>query len=276
VADALGVDRVLLTSVQHWTLVAEALHPSGPAVDAVLERLRASAPRVEYPLIESEVLRRRRPQLVHADAEGGPARHAFGRALGWVEYAAAPIVLDGTVIGFFHAARSVALQAADADALAAIAACFAVVYERAVLRHRLRVQRQELREIASWADARTSALGDRLVTLTAEAEPAAEAAAPQPSGGAGEAALRDLLTRRELDVMRLIVRGVTNADIARELVLSEGTVKFHVKNILRKMRAANRAEATSQYLRLTLNRSSSVRPGVDDSPVPRRRGRSDP
>jgi len=48
---------------------------------------------------------------------------------------------------------------------------------------------------------------------------------------------------------------VTNAEIARELVLSEGTVKFHVKNILRMMRAANRAEATSQYLRLTLNRT---------------------
>jgi hypothetical protein len=44
------------------------------------------------------------------------------------------------------------------------------VFERAVLRHRLRVQRHELREIASWADARTSDLGDRLVTLTADAE----------------------------------------------------------------------------------------------------------
>jgi DNA-binding NarL/FixJ family response regulator len=73
------------------------------------------------------------------------------------------------------------------------------------------------------------------VTLTADAETEAEAMPLQPSGGAGEAALRDLLTRRELDVMRLIVRGVTNAEIARELVLSEGTVKFHVKNILRKM-----------------------------------------
>jgi LuxR family transcriptional regulator, regulator of acetate metabolism len=255
VAEVLGLDRVLLTGVQHGTLVAEALHPAGPAADAVLKRLRTTATRVEYPLVESEILRRRRPRLVHADAEDEPARHAYGLALGWDEYAAAPIVLDGAVIGFLHAARAAPLDDADADALAAVATCFAVVYERAVLRHRLRVQRRELREIASWADARTSALGDRLVTLTVEAEPAEEAAAAQPSGGAGEAALRDLLTRRELDVMRLIVRGVTNADIARELVLSEGTVKFHVKNILRKMRAANRAEATSQYLRLTLNRT---------------------
>ena len=37
-------------------------------------------------------------------------------------------------------------------------------------------------------------------------------------------------------------------------MVSEGTVKFHVKNILRKLHAANRAEATSRYLRLTLRR----------------------
>jgi DNA-binding NarL/FixJ family response regulator len=38
-----------------------------------------------------------------------------------------------------------------------------------------------------------------------------------------------------------------------------GTVKFHVKNILRKLHASNRAEATSRYLRLTLNRPGKGR-----------------
>jgi DNA-binding NarL/FixJ family response regulator len=68
----------------------------------------------------------------------------------------------------------------------------------------------------------------------------------------GDAALRDLLTRRELDVLDHMVKGEKNADIARALVVSEGTVKFHVKNILRKLHASNRAEATSRYLRLSL------------------------
>ena len=49
-----------------------------------------------------------------------------------------------------------------------------------------------------------------------------------------------------------LVKGETNAEIARTLVVSEGTVKFHVKNILRKLQASNRAEATSRYLRLTM------------------------
>ena len=54
---------------------------------------------------------------------------------------------------------------------------------------------------------------------------------------------------REVDVLQLMADGKTNGDIARALFVSEGTVKFHVKNILRKLNASNRAEATSRYLR---------------------------
>jgi DNA-binding NarL/FixJ family response regulator len=59
-----------------------------------------------------------------------------------------------------------------------------------------------------------------------------------------------LLTRRELDVLRLLAEGRSNRGIAEALVVSEGTVKFHVNSILRKLRVANRAEAVSRYLRL--------------------------
>ena len=71
-----------------------------------------------------------------------------------------------------------------------------------------------------------------------------------PAAGTDGTHLADLLTRRELDVLRLMARGDSNKAIATELVVSEGTVKFHVKNILRKLRAANRVEAASRYLEL--------------------------
>ena len=54
----------------------------------------------------------------------------------------------------------------------------------------------------------------------------------------------------------LVARRVQRASIARALVVTEGTVKFHVKNILRKLNVSNRAEATSHYLR-TLGACSS-------------------
>ena len=44
--------------------------------------------------------------------------------------------------------------------------------------------------------------------------------------------------------------GETNAGIARQLVISQGTVKSHVKNVLRKLHATNRAQAVSRYFRL--------------------------
>ena len=62
--------------------------------------------------------------------------------------------------------------------------------------------------------------------------------------------LMGLLTRREIEVIELMARGASNADIANELVIAESTVKSHVKHILRKMHAANRAQAVSCYMRL--------------------------
>ncbi len=257
-AVALGLDRVLLSRVDDGALAAEALHAPDDADDpaATLGRLREAPVPIEYPLVEGEVLRRRRPQLV--EVEGGPTRHAFATVMGWSTYVAAPIVLETRVIGFFQA-DAAAVGEIERDGLGAFADGFALVFERAILRRRLRIQRQEMRQVASWADARTSELSDRAVTLAFDREPAGDddggrAAVGQ---GGGDSALRDLLTRRELDVLELMVKGETNAGIARSLVVSEGTVKFHVKNILRKLHASNRAEATSRYLRLTLRRGDA-------------------
>jgi DNA-binding NarL/FixJ family response regulator len=65
------------------------------------------------------------------------------------------------------------------------------------------------------------------------------------------------LTRREVEVLRLMAAGDTNGRIARRLVISEGTVKSHVKHILRKLGAANRAEAVSRWLGMEHERGGS-------------------
>jgi DNA-binding NarL/FixJ family response regulator len=54
------------------------------------------------------------------------------------------------------------------------------------------------------------------------------------------------LTDREFEVLELVALGRTNAAIASRLFISEGTVKQHVKHILRKLRVENRAEAVSR------------------------------
>ncbi|MBN1262610.1 MAG: response regulator transcription factor [Anaerolineae bacterium] len=55
--------------------------------------------------------------------------------------------------------------------------------------------------------------------------------------------LTDKLTAREEDVLRLLAQGLTNADIAARLFLSEGTVRNHVSAILAKLNVADRTQA---------------------------------
>ena len=62
------------------------------------------------------------------------------------------------------------------------------------------------------------------------------------------------LSKRELEVLDCLANGMTSAQIATELFISENTVKTHVRHILEKLEASNRAEAVSKAIQMGIIR----------------------
>jgi LuxR family transcriptional regulator, regulator of acetate metabolism len=233
-------DRVLISEVAGGFLEPQALWTSGAGDEVdVLAELSRIPIRLEYPSIEEEVARRRRAEIVRTAAAGARGGRRLVEVLGWHSYLVCALAVHGTTIGMIHAdsaASGRSLDGVDVEVTERFADGLAGALERAVLRDTLRSHREELQAAVQW-------MSSRLSGLAHAPAPGSQADASLSPGVLAE------LTARELDVLRLMARGQTNAVIAGGLVIREGTVKYHVKNILRKLGAANRADAVSRYLR---------------------------
>jgi PAS domain S-box-containing protein len=69
-----------------------------------------------------------------------------------------------------------------------------------------------------------------------------------PSRSRDNGDLTKLLTARQVEILALIAEGLNNAEIATRLYLTESTVKWHVRKILKALGVANRAQAVARYL----------------------------
>ncbi|HWT94084.1 MAG TPA: response regulator transcription factor [Solirubrobacteraceae bacterium] len=90
---------------------------------------------------------------------------------------------------------------------------------------------------------RVSAAGDALIAPSITRRLIAQFAREARPGPTGVPPELDELTEREIDVLRLIARGLSNAEIAAELVVGENTVKTHVSRVLTKLGLRDRAQA---------------------------------
>ena len=234
-------DRVVIHGVRGNALHVRSIWSSeGPAgAAAALEELRASPIRLEYPLVEDEVARGQRTQIVQTRGARSRGARQLTAVLGWDSYVVAALVVQGVTVGLLHGDACLTgrrLDPLDIEVVSRYAEGVAGVFERAVLREMLQQHHHELRSAVEWMSTRLGQLAGTGGDWTAV-------------GVAAEPDLSDALTARELEVLRLLARGQTNLEIARTLVVREGTIKYHVKNILRKLGATSRADAVARFAR---------------------------
>ncbi|MGQ0466993.1 MAG: LuxR C-terminal-related transcriptional regulator [Sporichthyaceae bacterium] len=234
----LGFDRAIVSRVENNLWVAQSVYV-GRDVRWAQEILEASQqnPQAIEDVPEAEIVRTGRSVLVPTIDDQTAVHRPIAETSKSRGYVAAPIVAHGAVVGFLHADCYYQGRSLD-ETDRAILALFG--------------------EGLGYALARTAVL-DRLAALHEDLGKLGRGANRLWPQGEGPAPTRRMvsnelgdggLTRREIDVLGWMARGETNARIARRLAITEGTVKTHVQSILRKLGAANRAEAVSLWTRM--------------------------
>jgi LuxR family transcriptional regulator, regulator of acetate metabolism len=249
-----GFDRAVLFSVRVSELVAESAHFEGDPASAeeFLLLPQSDRPELKPSLREAEIVRRRRPILVTDPQKGFQPIELFDEDARTTAYVAAPIMPEGRVVGILHADCHFSqrrLGSLDRDTLWTFAEGVGYLLERAVLRERLHAQSDNVSNLITATGGMLSQLSEAQIDLVSSRSDLG----PMPSVGVGStwaasSKIEAELTPREREVLLLMGAGATNTAIASRLVISENTVKSHVKHILRKLGAGNRAEAVARYL----------------------------
>jgi len=255
--ESCGFSRVVISRVAGSQLIVTAWHanPDPKDFDQRLNLWREEPPVVTHTFHEGEILRRRQPVLAREALTHPLTYKPIMNALDCHAYVAAPVTVAGRAVAIIHADRpDGGVDAVDRAVLATFAEGLAMVLERDAVAERLRVHERRTRELLCTGLGLLNELVEDTVDFT---PPSATAESPRNSGqeprrldaGAQTGAL-SLLTRREIEVLDMIAAGATNVAIGEALFITEVTVKSHVQHILRKLRAANRAEAVARYLRV--------------------------
>jgi DNA-binding CsgD family transcriptional regulator len=229
---AVGFERAMLSHIRGDRISFASVSFDGdPIMAADFARLaRAVRPRLDRCAPEHEAVVRQMPVLVRDAQQASGLFRPLTHVARTDSYAVAPIVRDGHTIALLHADQfgtGRALDELDRELLWTFAA--GIGWAMDDITHR------DLRQARE-------AGGD---DLRGEVRPGGAELEPELTGSSGQLAM---LTAREQQVLQLMAEGASNAAIGAALVISQATVKSHVRHILRKLGASNRTEAVSLLL----------------------------
>jgi DNA-binding CsgD family transcriptional regulator len=233
---AVGFERAMLSHIRGDRVsFASVSFEADPIMAADFARLaRAVRPRLDRCAPEHEAVVRQMPVLVRDAQTATGLFRPLTHVARTTSYVVAPIVRDGHTVGLLHAdhfGTDRVLDELDRELLWTFATGIGWAMDDIAGRG----TRRRHGEDGEAADEPLLAAG-RIGGAELDGE---------LSGHPGRLAS---LTAREVEVLHLMSEGASNAAIGRSLVISQATVKSHVRHILRKLGAANRTEAVSLFL----------------------------
>jgi len=231
---------------QHLHIEDEKADPHGRSLSEYV--VSRQIPLADAPL-ETELVRKRCGAFAPSPMDDKRVFKEIVEVSGCFGYIAAPITVQGRAIGILHVDRPephgiVTME--HLEQLEAFAECLSVAFETAALEEKAARQRVEVDNLCGNVDEMLSRSG-RSVWLSLAG------AAPGPRHDAylrREQPAVTELTSREREIMSHVATGATNGQIARYLVISEGTVKSHLKHIAKKLNTSSRAAAVATYARV--------------------------
>src|ERR1700756_5386677 len=240
--------RTMISSVrgslwlpQHVHIEDEAADPHSRSLqEYVLGRQIQLA---EAPL-ETELVRKRCGVFAPSPRDDKRVFKEIMEASGCFGYIGAPITVQGRAIGIIHADRPEPHGIVTMDhleQLEAFAECLSVAFESAALEEKAAQQRDEVDNLCANVDELLSRSGRSALWSVPGAVLRHDAFGRRDQTTVAE------LTSREREIMSHVATGATNGQIARCLVISEGTVKSHLKHIAKKLNTSSRAAAVATY-----------------------------
>jgi DNA-binding CsgD family transcriptional regulator/GAF domain-containing protein len=245
-----GFARTMISTVRGSVWLPQHLYiedeGSDPYSRPFLEYVHGAHIQLADAPLETELIRKRCGAFVPSPKDDKRTFKEIVNVSGCRGYIAAPITVQGRAIGMLHAdsPEPDGLVTMDhLDQLEAFAECLAVAFESAVLEEKAAQQHVEVENLCANVDE----------LLRRTARPAFWSLSGATPGQRKDAFYHcdqpdvPSLTAREREIMSYVATGATNGQIARCLVISEGTVKSHLKHIARKLNTSSRAAAVAVY-----------------------------
>jgi DNA-binding CsgD family transcriptional regulator len=256
----LGFTRVLMSQIEEGLWITQSAYARGDKAlaGALVSAGQQHPRRLSAELYETQMVRRGQPILVRHPRGSSHVHTELVSITQTRAYVAAPLSRGNLVCGLLHADKDGdAGQVTDRDQqiLAVFGEGLGQALDRAVCFQRMRRLKDQLEtQLSSAGDLIDEFLATESAAPVPRATPSSGVISEGgPASGRAAAQLKPptapRMTGRELDILTALVDGKTNAQIAQRLFVSESTVKYHVRNILRKMNANNRADAVARFLR---------------------------